>query len=150
MSIPPGATLSKFSAFLVQYPTPMRLSKIVGYALMLDITAALLRRPRPPQLVDDEGYHGPLLRRRVNLLPLPIPLVPAQDIGTVFLDWSDDRGKSFGSPVGQSLGAIGAYKTNLQWQRLGMARDRVFRLTWSANSPTALQGAEINADVADS
>ncbi|HXA24010.1 MAG TPA: hypothetical protein VNW90_17120 [Acetobacteraceae bacterium] len=70
---------------------------------------------------------------------------------TVFLDWSDDRGHTFGNPVGQALFAAGEYRTSMQWQRLGMARDRVFRLTWSVNVPhTALQGAWIEAQPAQS
>lgn len=61
----------------------------------------------------------------------------------VLLDWSDDRGQTFGTPQALSLGAAGAnaFLTSLQFQRLGMARDRVFRLTWAAAFETALQGA---------
>jgi uncharacterized membrane protein len=61
----------------------------------------------------------------------------------VFLSWSDDRGHAFGSPVGQSLGAGGEYLKSVQWQRLGMARDRVFTLEWSSPVQTVLQGAWI-------
>ena len=66
-----------------------------------------------------------------------IPTPPCQ----IFLDWSDDRAHSFGSPVGQPMGALGEYRTFVQWQRLGYARDRVWRLSWSCPRPTALQGA---------
>lgn len=58
----------------------------------------------------------------------------------VSLRWSDDRGFSFGNRVMQSMGATGQYLTSPQWQRLGMARDRVFEISWSANTDTALQG----------
>lgn len=64
----------------------------------------------------------------------------------IFLDWSDDRGHSFLIPVGRTLGPLGDYEASLQWQRLGYARDRVFRLTWSAPVATALQGAWIDLD----
>src|SRR5215469_1847931 len=40
---------------------------------------------------------------------------------TLNLEWSDDRGRTFGTPVPQSMGATGAYLTSMQWQRLGMA-----------------------------
>ncbi len=63
----------------------------------------------------------------------------------VFLRWSDSRGQSWGNPVGSSLGATGAYQTSIQFQRLGMARDRVFELSWSASVRTALLGAFIDA-----
>jgi len=75
-----------------------------------------------------------------------IPTPPCQ----LFLDWSDDRAHSFGSPVGQPMGALGEYRTFVQWQRLGVARDRVWRLTWSCPRPTALQGAWIELTAAKS
>jgi hypothetical protein len=67
----------------------------------------------------------------------------------ITLRWSDDRGFTYGNPVSQSLGAPGAYLTSLQWQRLGMARDRVFELSWFCNAQVSLQGAWINATVGD-
>lgn len=78
---------------------------------------------------------------------LAIDETPALVAGSqIFLDWSDDRGHSFGSPVGQPIGATGAYLTNVQWQRLSYGRDRVFRLTWSVPVATALQGAWIEVN----
>lgn len=59
----------------------------------------------------------------------------------ISLRWSDDRGVSFGNKVTQSLGALGQYRTSIQWRRLGMARDRVFELSWSCPTKTALNGA---------
>lgn len=56
------------------------------------------------------------------------------------LRWSDDRGKTYGNYIQQSLGKTGEYLTNPQWRRLGIARDRVFELSWSADTKTALQG----------
>lgn len=64
----------------------------------------------------------------------------------IFLDWSDNRGRSYRDPVSQPIGARGKYLTSVMWQRLGYARDRVFRLTWSVPVKTALQGAFIEAD----
>jgi hypothetical protein len=81
---------------------------------------------------------------------------PVPDNLLVSLDWSDDRGHSYGSPVTQgiggtspTLGAGGDYQTSLQWQRLGMTRDRVFRVSWTVNAPTVLQGAWVTAEAAD-
>lgn len=74
-------------------------------------------------------------------------IIGGSDISNrIWLDWSDDRGHSFGNPVSQSFGARGQYIASLQWQRLGYARDRVFRLTWSEPLATALQGAWIDLD----
>ena len=65
-------------------------------------------------------------------------------IPQVELKWSDDRGVSYGNPIEQPLGQVGQTQVNLQWQRLGMARDRVFELAWSAPVMTALNGAFID------
>jgi hypothetical protein len=67
----------------------------------------------------------------------------------ISLRWSDDRGHTYGNPVVQSLGASNQYLTSLQWQRLGMARDRVWELSWTVPAKIALQGAWINAEVGD-
>lgn len=72
------------------------------------------------------------------------------DEPAVSLRWSDDRGQTWGTAVQQSLGGSGEYLTSVQWQRLGMARDRVFELSWSAAMRTALNGAYIDAQVAGS
>lgn len=63
----------------------------------------------------------------------------------IFLDWSDDRGKTFGFPVAQSMGRQGQSYTDPQWNKLGMARDRVFRLSWSGPVITSLNGAFVEA-----
>jgi hypothetical protein len=67
-----------------------------------------------------------------------------------FLRCSDDRGATYGSPVGQSMGAQGQKITSMQWRRLGMARDRVFELAWASPNETALNGAFIDVEQAAS
>ena len=64
----------------------------------------------------------------------------------VNLRWSDDRGVSFGNGLQQSLGHSGDYKTIPSWNRLGMARDRVFELSWTAPAATALNGAYVDVE----
>jgi hypothetical protein len=59
----------------------------------------------------------------------------------VFLRWSDTKGASWGNPIEESFGLEGEYLKSIQFQRLGMARDRVFELSWSAPVKTALNGA---------
>ena len=63
----------------------------------------------------------------------------------VWLRWSDTRGKSWSNPISSDLGGEGDYLESIQFQRLGMARDRVFEVFWSANCKTALSGAFVNA-----
>lgn len=62
------------------------------------------------------------------------------DQDNVSLRWSDNAGRSYGNAVLQSLGNTGEYLTSLQWNRLGLARDRVYEISWSAPVKTALQG----------
>lgn len=59
----------------------------------------------------------------------------------VNLRWSDSRGATYGNYVAQSLGEPGQVLVQPQWNRLGMARDRVFELSWTAAAKTALNGA---------
>lgn len=58
---------------------------------------------------------------------------------TIALDWSDDAGQTFGTPVNQTINN----QTNGQylWRRLGYGRDRVYRMTWSGVGEFALNGA---------
>lgn len=78
---------------------------------------------------------------------LAIDQTPLNVAGSqVFLMWSDDRGHSFGSPVGQPIGQAGEYLTVAQWQRLGYGRDRVWKLEWSVPVATALLSAFIEVD----
>jgi hypothetical protein len=67
---------------------------------------------------------------------------------SVSLRWSNDRGHTWGNPVAQSLNTSGTL-TSMQWQRLGLARDRVWELSWTAGGMVALQGAWIDAVVGD-
>ncbi len=76
---------------------------------------------------------------------------PAADTATgaapsIFLRVSRDRGASFGDPIQQTLGPLGEYRTLVQWRRLGVARDAVFEVFWSAPLETALNGAFIDAE----
>lgn len=59
------------------------------------------------------------------------------------LKWSDDRGVTFNEGVTKSMGKAGDYIAQVVYWRLGMARDRVFELSWSAPVRTALNGAFI-------
>jgi hypothetical protein len=68
----------------------------------------------------------------------------------ISLRYSDDRGHSYGNPISQSMGEVGEYRTSLQWQRLGMCRDRVWELSWSVPCSAALQGCWVDVTPAQS
>lgn len=57
------------------------------------------------------------------------------------LRYSDDGGLTWGNKRMRDLGAMGKYKRNLLWTRLGMGRDRVWELSWAASVKTSLNGA---------
>jgi len=60
------------------------------------------------------------------------------------LDWSDDGGHTWSSQHQASMGPIGQYRTRLRWNRLGRARDRVYRLTISDPVKRVILGASLN------
>ena len=62
----------------------------------------------------------------------------------VSLRWSDNAGRSYGDAVEQSLGDTGQYLTSVQFNRLGLARDRVYEFSWSAPVKTCIQGVYLD------
>lgn len=75
--------------------------------------------------------------------------VGATPNSSLFLRWSDTRGATWSSPVTIPMGASGDYYRSLMVSRLGMARDRVFELFWTFPYKTALNGAWIEAEKAE-
>lgn len=69
--------------------------------------------------------------------------------GELRLRWSDTGGASWGSSVSSELGPRGDHIRSLQFQRLGYARDRVFELSWMANTKTALNGVFLRVEEAN-
>lgn len=70
----------------------------------------------------------------------------ADDPPLVSLRYSDDRGQTWSDPTTLSMGRIGQYEISPQFQRLGMARDRIYEVFWSENVDTALNGAYLEAE----
>lgn len=66
------------------------------------------------------------------------------------LSWSDNKGVSYGNPVSASMGRTGEYFTVPTWNRLGQARDRVFKLRSSADALQSLNGAFVEIKVSKS
>lgn len=90
------------------------------------------------------GYDSPLTTGAgFGLLsgPAPINISPQ-----VFLRWSDTRGRTWNSPVPQSLGATGQYLTQVKWNRTGMARDRVFEVFGVNPGRVAIMGAFLDPE----
>lgn len=68
----------------------------------------------------------------------------------IWLSWSDDGGNTWPSTLVQKLGKVGEYWQRVQWNRLGMGRDRVFRVSTTANAKIAFQGAFLEAETGTS
>lgn len=62
------------------------------------------------------------------------------------LDWSNDGGKTWSNKHAARMGAMGNYETRLRWNRLGRARDRVYRLTISDPVKRVILGASLNPE----
>ncbi len=57
------------------------------------------------------------------------------------LQWSDDGGKTWSNEHWASIGRIGQYLTRVNWNRLGMFRQRQFKLTISDPIPVVIISA---------
>lgn len=64
----------------------------------------------------------------------------------VLLDWSDDGGHTWCSQHPASLGRLGEYKARVRWNRLGRARDRVYRVTVTDPVKRVILGASLNPE----
>ena len=62
------------------------------------------------------------------------------------MQFSDDGGHTFSSQQFRSIGKIGKYKKVLEWRYLGMARERVYKISISDPIKVVISGARIFAD----
>lgn len=140
----------KFNCLASAYGKIVAGDTTAGTLYQLDIdTYKDLEMPIPrirswPHLLDDDKrviYPGFAAKMGVGEDDGSLDSTSQTNPPVVFLRWSDDGGKTFGNAMAQSLGALGQWKTDIQWNRLGMGRDRVFELSWSVPAKTALNGA---------
>jgi len=110
------------------------------YGTLVFLPDGSCNSPSPPPPPPPAPGSAIMAMDDMSLITIPTPGC------RVFLQWSNDRGHVWGSPVGQDMGPRGYYLDSVQWQRLGYARDRVFQIFWSCPAKTVLQGAWIEAD----
>lgn len=84
------------------------------------------------------------------LPPIVPPSPPAAASGEaldpqIVLQLSDDGGRTWGIERPVSLGKKGDYKRIVQWRRLGLSRNRAFRVICSAPVHVALSSADLTA-----
>lgn len=96
---------------------------------------------------------GPDVVADTALGPDVIPVFLGADDGLsyvapskLYLRYSDTRGQTWSNPIEDDFGATGEFYKSIHYQRLGMARDRVFEVFWSAPVRTALSGAFVVAE----
>jgi hypothetical protein len=63
----------------------------------------------------------------------------------VSLRMSDDRGRSWGNYMTQTMGLVGQYDTAVTWWNLGQSRDKVFELSGASNQRFSLLGVFTDA-----
>ena len=99
------------------------------------------------QAIPAEGkrliYNSFMLEMQTGASPDTTPASPP----TVSLRWSFDKGKSWGNPIEQSIGATGQYQVRPTWWRLGLGADVVFEASWSGAFATGLNGAYVDSTV---
>lgn len=64
----------------------------------------------------------------------------------VLLDWSNDGGHTWGNQHPRSIGKIGEYRARVRWNKLGRARDRVYRITITDPIKRIILGAALNPE----
>lgn len=62
----------------------------------------------------------------------------------VLLDWSNDGGHTWSNQHPAPIGRIGEREARVRWNRLGRARDRVYRITITDPVPRVILGASLN------
>ena len=99
---------------------------------------ALITRIRSTPHISNE-----LKRTRMDTLQIDMAtgVSPQGQDCKALLDWSDDGGRTYVQTLTASIGPVGGYKTRLLWRRLGMSRDRVYRLNITANCTVSLVSA---------
>jgi hypothetical protein len=64
----------------------------------------------------------------------------------IVLEFSDDGGHNWSNEKWTSLGKIGTKKTRVIWRKLGMSRDRIFRVSVTDPVKVTLLGAELEVE----
>lgn len=67
----------------------------------------------------------------------------------IIMSWSDDYARTWSAPMSQSLGIKDADIKRIVWRRLGIGRQRTFRLSTTANSRCALINGYIEVQGSD-
>lgn len=109
----------------IEAAPPGRLIQTDGKRLRLNWFEADIECGNGPPQAPDGSTPAPLIYCRVSL----------------------DRGRTFGNAVQQTLGFQGEYLTYPIWRAMGLCRDPIFELSYSAPFEASLNGGWIEAEV---
>jgi len=93
-----------------------------------------------PRQIEPKGDHRLIFRDFIAELDAGQTVNPNAN-SLIALRWSDDKGETWSNAMFQSLGRVGQFNKFVKWQRLGLSRNRVFRLEWSVDAFVAVAGA---------
>ncbi len=95
--------------------------------------------------------NGRLIMHKLFIADLDCGQVPLSSgtLDNITLRWSDDRGNTWNNGILQRYGPQGNYAEWPSWRDLGVSRDRVYELWYSAGGKAALNGAWVEAEILD-
>jgi hypothetical protein len=135
-----------------QYGTLYMLDPLYYYDTVNGVNYAIEYRRTFPKIGNGADESGQLVEGNGKLLNYTA-FIPDVESGNdlaapnLRLAFSDDRGKTFTGVQQQTLGGLGNYGNWPTFRVLGMARDRVFELSWQSNGEAALNGAWVDVVV---
>lgn len=124
--LPVSGTSSSYSGWSLLQLWPPTLPSIMATADVGTLTTQIINSPN----------------LRMGDLQCVVP--PPVTQGVVTLRWSDDGGQSWNNGIERLLGP--GYLVNLQWRRTGLARNRIFEISWSSPGPEALIGLYVQSE----
>jgi hypothetical protein len=100
-----------------------------------------IQRIRAAQTINKDRYNVIFNRLEIEFEAGPGLITGVGDNPQAMLEWSDDGGHTWSNEHWRSIGKIGEYTRRAVWHRLGVSRNRVFRLTVSDPVKTVILAA---------
>jgi hypothetical protein len=99
-----------------------------------------------PQICERVSQHYDIEKQLIshNKLELDCEVGRGSDSPEIMMRYSDDGGFTWSAELWKTLGAVGKYKTRVEWRRLGKSRDRVYHFKVSDSVPFQINEAFLN------
>lgn len=113
-----------------------------------EVVSPLVSVRQAPHMWDRENRNRMLYTRlQLELKPGSAPSSGTYSDPKATLSWSDDGGQSFSNDHIAPIGLTGQTKNRIIWRRLGIARDRVFKVTISDPVNRDIVGASVTGTI---